>query len=134
LSEGEEIFLLQCRDSGLVIPDREHKFMDGRRFRFDFAWADKMLGVEIEGGVFSGGRHTRGVGYSRDLEKYNLAAMHGWTVYRFTTQDVKQGIAVRFITIIIKNQEAINGYKDISGGLVLPNTNNTTKHATKGKT
>ena len=82
--------------------------MDGRRFRFDFAWADKMLGVEIEGGVFSGGRHTRGVGYSRDLEKYNLAAMHGWTVYRFTTQDVKQGIAVRFITIIIKNQEAIN--------------------------
>ena len=61
MSEGEEIFLLQCRDSGLVIPDREHKFMDGRRFRFDFAWADKMLGVEIEGGVFSGGRHTRGV-------------------------------------------------------------------------
>ena len=92
-----------------------------------------MLGVEIEGGVYSRGRHTRGVGYSRDLEKYNLAAMHGWTVYRFTTQDVKSGVAVGFITIIINKGGLIDGYKDISGGLMLPDSNNRTKSKAKGE-
>lgn len=133
MSEGEEVFLNQCVACSLPVPEREHKFLERRRFRFDFAWINLMLGVEIEGGVYSGGRHTRGVGYSRDLEKYNLAAMHGWTVYRFTTQDVKSGVAVGFITIIINKGGLIDGYKDISGGLMLPDSNNRTKPKTKGK-
>ena len=134
MSEGEEIFLRQCIDIGLPKPEREHMFLAGRRFRFDFAWTDVQLGVEVEGGVFSKGRHTRGVGYGKDLEKYNLAAMHGWTVYRFTTQDVKSGIAVGFMEIIIKNKGVITSYEDISGRLVLSDTNNATKQKAKNKT
>ena len=125
MSEGEDIFLNQCIFCELPVPEKEHKFMEKRRFRFDFAWVDLMLGVEIEGGVWTGGRHTRGAGYSKDLEKYNLAAMHGWTVYRFTTQDVKKGIAVEFMTIIIRNGELIKGYEDIGRGFMLTNPDNT---------
>lgn len=127
MSEGEELFLRQCIDIGLPQPEREHVFLKGRRFRFDFAWIDIRLGMEVEGGVFSGGRHTRGVGYGKDLEKYNLAAMHGWTVYRFTTQDVKAGIAVNFMEIIINNKGVITSYEDISGRSVFANPNDTTK-------
>jgi hypothetical protein len=133
MSEGEEIFLRQCIGIGLPKPEREHMFLAGRRFRFDFAWTDVRLGVEVEGGVFSKGRHTRGVGYSKDLEKYNLAAMHGWTVYRFTTQDVKSGIAVGFMEIIINNKGVITSYDDIGGGSVFTNTDNTTKQKAKDK-
>jgi len=125
MSEGEEIFLSQCKACGMPIPEREHKFMKLRRFRLDFAWVDLMLGVEIEGGVWTGGRHTRGAGYSKDLEKYNLAAMHGWTVYRFTTQDVKKEIAIAFMTIIIRNGELIKGYEDIGRGFMLAHPDNT---------
>ena len=59
-------------------------FCKGRKFRFDFAILDKKIAIEIEGGVWSGGRHTRGAGYSKDMEKYNLATLNGWRLLRYT--------------------------------------------------
>lgn len=53
-----------------------------RQWRFDFAWPDVGVCVEIEGGVFSNGRHTRGGGFMADCEKYNRALMQGWQVIR----------------------------------------------------
>lgn len=55
-----------------------------RRWRFDFAHEPTRVAFEIEGGVWTGGRHTRGSGYSKDCEKYNEAALAGWTVFRIT--------------------------------------------------
>jgi hypothetical protein len=46
---------------------------------------------------------------------------------------VKSGVAVGFITIIINKGGLIDGYKDISGGLMLPDSNNRTKSKAKGK-
>ena len=46
-----------------------------------------MIAVEIEGGVWIGGRHTRGKGFLRDIEKYNEAAAMGWRVFRCDTSD-----------------------------------------------
>jgi len=54
-------------------------------WRFDFAWPDKLIAVELEGGVWARGRHVRGRGYESDCEKYNLAQSLGWSVYRFTS-------------------------------------------------
>jgi len=68
----------------LLIPTAEYKFHNERRWRFDFAWPAVKVAVEIEGGIFSGGRHTRGTGYEKDLEKYNTAITLGWKVYRLS--------------------------------------------------
>jgi hypothetical protein len=65
----------------------EFRFAEHRRFRFDFAHLPSMTAIEIEGGVWTGGRHTSGSGYTRDCEKYNLALTEppcGWAVFRLT--------------------------------------------------
>jgi len=74
-------------DASLI--KREYKFCEDRRFRFDLALPSYMIAVEYEGGVHSGGRHVRGKGYATDCKKYNLAAMYGWTLLRFTSDDFK---------------------------------------------
>ena len=68
----------------------EWKFDAQRRWRFDWANAERKLAIEIEGGVWSGGGHTRGKGYQEDCEKYNAAAAAGWRVLRFTPQMVNR--------------------------------------------
>jgi very-short-patch-repair endonuclease len=69
---------------------REHAFAEGRRWRFDFALPALRVGIEVEGGQWTGGRHTRPAGYAADCEKYNAAAMAGWRVLRFTSSMVRQ--------------------------------------------
>ena len=68
----------------------EHPFYPGRRWRIDFAVIDLKIGIEIEGGVWSGGRHTRGKGFIDDMEKYNAAVTLGWVILRFTPQDLNK--------------------------------------------
>lgn len=76
----------------LPAPVREHRFAlepggalpRPRQWRFDFAWPDVLVAVEVEGAVFTGGRHTRGVGFTADCEKYNAAVVLGWAVLRVT--------------------------------------------------
>ena len=75
-------------------PVREFRFHPVRRWRADFAFPDKMLLVEFEGGIFKGGRHTRGAGFVEDCEKYNAAALLGYHVLRFTDKAVRQGTAI----------------------------------------
>jgi len=65
----------------------EYRFNPHRRWRFDFADPKNRIAVEIEGGVWSLGRHVRGVGYIADCEKYNAAVLDGWRVLRYATED-----------------------------------------------
>lgn len=96
-SRGELFFKSQCTLSGLPEPVREHRFHPVRKWRFDFAWPDRMLAVEVEGGAFTGGRHTRGVGFQLDCQKYNAAVLSGWRVFRFTSQQVMSGEAITVV-------------------------------------
>ena len=91
------LFVALCKSFKIPTPHQEVKFMDKRKFRFDFAWIDEKLAVEIEGGVWIQGRHTRGSGYVKDMEKYNLAAEAGWRVLRFTPQQIKEEETYRII-------------------------------------
>jgi len=68
--------------NGIPIPQTEHQFCASRKWRFDFAWPLQRLALEVEGGVWTGGRHTRGSGFVKDLAKYNTAASMGWRVVR----------------------------------------------------
>lgn len=79
-----DIFVKACRADGLPMPDAEHRFAPPRRWRFDYAWPESKVALEVEGGAFSGGRHTRGAGFLKDMEKYNAATLAGWKVLRVT--------------------------------------------------
>ncbi|MBU9316557.1 endonuclease domain-containing protein [Burkholderia multivorans] len=102
MSRLEELFALHARAAKLPEPVREHRFHPVRRFRFDFAWPHAKVAVEIEGGVWTGGRHTRGDGFESDAHKYNLAALDGWRVFRFTGAMVKSGAAISTVIQALK--------------------------------
>ena len=68
-----------------------------RKWRFDFAWPADQLALEVEGGIWTGGRHTRGAGFLRDCEKYNTAAVMGWSVLRVTPEQVSSGAALKWV-------------------------------------
>ena len=96
-SEGEELLALQLRASKICGWQREFRFHPTRRWRLDFAFPIQKLGIEIEGGSWSGGRHTRGAGFEADCCKYNALALAGWRVLRFTPAMVKSGRALNDI-------------------------------------
>lgn len=58
---------LQLGGQALV---RELRFDVHRRWRFDFAHEGARVAIEINGGVWSGGRHVRGAGYLRDRVRH----------------------------------------------------------------
>jgi len=97
MSEAEDQMAAIIKMAGLPEPVRELVFAPPRRWRFDFAWVDRMIALEIEGGVFAGGRHVRGAAFEKDAEKYNAATVMGWQVYRVTTPMVKDGRALATI-------------------------------------
>ena len=73
---------------------QEFRFHPVRRWRFDFVLLplSKKIAIEVEGGVWSRGRHTRGSGYIGDMEKYNVAAVMGWTVLRYPASAITDKI------------------------------------------
>ena len=74
----------------LPAPVTEHRFHPSRKWRFDYAWPDVKVALEVEGGVWTGGRHTSSTGFLKDMEKYNAAATLGWVILRFTPQDLNK--------------------------------------------
>ena len=81
----------------LPVPEREFGFHKTRRWRFDFAWPEKKLAVEVEGGTWAGGRHVRPAGFEQDCEKYGEAAILKWSVLRVTSKMVNDGRALQMI-------------------------------------
>ena len=73
-----------------------------RDWRADFAILDAMLLIEIEGGGWTGGRHTSGKGFADDLRKYDAAARLGYSVYRCDPAMVSSGMALESIKIILQ--------------------------------
>ncbi|HFG6965477.1 DUF559 domain-containing protein [Acinetobacter baumannii] len=84
--------------------EKDYKFHPKRKWRADFLITGTKILVEVEGGIWSGGRHTRGKGYIGDMEKYNEAAMMGFTVLRFSTEQVKSGLAVQQIEKMVSER------------------------------
>ena len=87
-SKLEEKFALQLQARAVATPERELKFglhlgpkkVNRTWYRFDFAWPEYMIAVEIQGGVWSGGKHASPVGIRHHYQKYNQAVLEGWWV------------------------------------------------------
>ena len=76
---------------GLPDPATELLFHPKRKWRFDYAWEEQKLALEVHGGIHSGGRHTRGRGFVEDRAKMNEATLLGWTVLEVTPEHIKSG-------------------------------------------
>lgn len=64
---------------------REHRPWTETKHRIDFAHLRTKVAIEIEGGIWTEGRHTRGEGFEADCLKYNRLTMEGWAVIRLTS-------------------------------------------------
>lgn len=82
---------------GLPEPTREYRFAPPRRWRFDFAWVEQKIALEVEGGIWTKGRHTRGKGFLGDMAKYNEAVLMGWRLLRCTPKNIEDKDAVKLI-------------------------------------
>jgi very-short-patch-repair endonuclease len=92
-----DLLQVQCKALGIKIPETEYRFHSIRKWRTDYFFANvvrgKSLAVEIEGGIYTRGRHTRGKGAEKDMEKYNELSIKGIYLLRFTPDQVRKGIA-----------------------------------------
>jgi very-short-patch-repair endonuclease len=104
----EETLAFQLKAAGLPEFEREYRFCPDRRYRADFAWPDRCLLVECEGGVFArrgwgGGWHQSIAGYLDDCRKYSLAALSGYWVLRYTSREIEGQVAIREIEAALKS-------------------------------
>lgn len=120
MSALEETLLFHLRAYKLPVPEREYRFAaeacggTGRGvkarlkaaglkdWRFDFAYPEQQLAIEVEGGGWTGGRHTRGAGFAEDLRKYDAAMRLGWVVYRVDGALIRTGQAVKTIKRLLE--------------------------------
>ena len=74
----------------------QYHFAPPRKWAFDRCHVHTRIAIEIDGGTWNGGRHTRGAGFRDDCIKLNAAQLRGWFVFRLTSdmlRDPDQHIA-----------------------------------------
>ena len=98
-----DVFTIICKTDLKVECVKEHQFHPKRKWRFDYAIPEYKIALEVEGGVWTGGRHIRGQGFLGDMEKYNTATLMGWRVFRTTPDNLYKLATLNLL------RQAING-------------------------
>lgn len=107
MSDLEEELAWQLKTTKLPLAVREYVFAAPRKFRADFAWPERLLLVEVDGGSFVQGRHNRAGGFATDCEKLNLGTLAGYRWLRFTGSMIHDGMALKTI------EEALRAFPDV---------------------
>lgn len=106
----------QCAAAGFPVPVPEYQFakhlelaqlklinqVKPRKWAVDWAWPEQKLALEVEGGIFIQGRHARGAGMVKDMEKYNALACLGFRLLRVTPEHVRNGMALTWIQLALR--------------------------------
>lgn len=91
-SAAGKIDILGLSRLPILLPyQQEYKFHPTRRWKFDFAWVERKIAIEINGGSWVSGRHNNAVSLELDYEKLNEAQMMGWQVFQLTGNMLKRG-------------------------------------------
>lgn len=98
---ANKIFLAYLKEMKLPQPEQEYKFHDTRRWKFDYAWPSSKVALEVEGGIYIQGRHSRGAGMEKDFQKYNTAAVLGWRVLKVVPRKLCTAETIEMIKQII---------------------------------
>lgn len=110
------IFKGQLIQYGVTGWKEEHYFHTRRKWRFDFAWPELKIAVEIHGGTYvpkhqlderrqGAGAHSRGAHQRRDFEKWSEAAILGWRVLHGDTKDVRKSSLVEKVTRLLHQEQ-----------------------------
>jgi very-short-patch-repair endonuclease len=91
--------------AGLPKPVTQFRAVRNRKFRWDFAWPEHRLLVEVNGGTWIGGMHARGKGIRRDYEKANLAMLNGWQQMTFSSDQITDGKAIMLLRRFFEQQK-----------------------------
>lgn len=81
MTSNEKLALL-LRAYDLPQPEYEYAFYPTRQWRFDAAYPELGIAIEIEGGAFTRGAHNRPKRFLSDMEKYNAAQYLNWRLLR----------------------------------------------------
>lgn len=103
--------VVQARAMLLGLPrhTKELQFHPSRKWRFDYAWPELLIALELHGGTYSGGRHTNGKGFTEDREKMNSAILLGWQVLEVTPEHIKNGTARQWLEQLIQRKQGNDG-------------------------
>lgn len=101
-SKLETLFWLQIQGYEIPLPEPEYRFHPSRMWRVDFAWPSLLVAVELEGAIWTGGRHTRGAGVLADMDKYNSLSVMGWRLLRFDGGAVRTGRAAQEVADLVR--------------------------------
>lgn len=94
----EMALLTRLERSGLPLGEGQYRFVPGRLYRFDRAWPGHgMVAVEIQGGLWVNGAHSRGSGVERDCVKLSIAAALGWRVLPVSKAMIESGQAISLL-------------------------------------
>lgn len=100
---NDYVLFVQCCKHYLGIePIAEYRFHKSRKWRFDYAFVEYKVAVEIEGGIWTQGRHIRPYGFKADMEKYNAATALGWRVFRFTPFEITNTKTLQLLKMVLK--------------------------------
>ena len=108
MNEPAPIVVAGFAAAGVAEPVAEFRFCPPRRWRLDYAWPDQFVALEVEGGVWSRGRHTRPKGFIADIEKYNTATALGWAVLRCTPQTILSEATISWLLMLLLDVEVID--------------------------
>jgi hypothetical protein len=82
-----------CRVLAIPEPVGEHYFDDGRDWRFDLAWPEHAIALEVDGGIGSyQPSHMSRDRVRASIEKMNAAALAGWRVFHCEPANLALGL------------------------------------------
>lgn len=93
----------------------EYRFHPVRKWRFDFAWPDAKVALEVQGGIWFGGRHTRGAALIKEWEKLNTAASLGWRILYCQPSDLstrRAGPLLEMLRTAINHTNHLHHHED----------------------
>ena len=90
-------FLWKVMNGPALVP--EYRFHPTRKWRLDW-FHESGVAIEIEGSIWTKGRHTRGGGFLADMQKYNALAERGILLFRVPAHQINlQWLAPIYDTI-----------------------------------
>lgn len=106
----EQALRLQLRTSPRIPQgwQEQYRFVPGRQFRADFAWPDWHILAECDGAVWVKGKgHSSGSGIEIGYRRANLAQLHDWLIFRFSTAMIESGEALTTLEAIFDNLRVV---------------------------